>query len=168
MNLIAIYNSCWRVRAALSTLFMVYCIIWSINVCALQTFCYFFFQFFFLLRFHSLLSYKQICSLFLLHADTAEVVITQLKEKSKAVSLTQLATFVETLPQIEQDLNRMKVITGNLRVNASQLSDGIKMIFFNKLCFCFSNEFYFHSHSWKTIWLFDFLNSEWKTIEKKN
>lgn len=50
--------------------------------------------------------------------------ITQLKEKSKAVSLTQLATFVETLPQIEKDLNRMKDITGGLRVNASQLSDG--------------------------------------------
>lgn len=52
------------------------------------------------------------------------MVITQLKEKSKAVSLTQLATFVETLPQIEKDLNRMKEITGGLRVNASQLSDG--------------------------------------------
>ncbi|XP_055325440.1 prominin-like protein isoform X1 [Sitodiplosis mosellana] len=58
--------------------------------------------------------------------DTAEVVITQLKEKSKAVSLTQLATFVETLPQIEQDLHRMKEITGQLRVNASQLSDGLR------------------------------------------
>lgn len=38
--------------------------------------------------------------------------------------MTQLATFVETLPQIEKDLNRMKEITGGLRVNASQLSDG--------------------------------------------
>lgn len=56
--------------------------------------------------------------------DTADVVITQLKEKSKAVSLTQLATFVETLPQIEQDLHRMKEITNGLRVNATQLSDG--------------------------------------------
>lgn len=57
-------------------------------------------------------------------SDTAEVVIIQLKEKSKAVSLTQLATFVETLPQIEKDLHRMKDITNGLQVNASQLSDG--------------------------------------------
>lgn len=64
-------------------------------------------------------------------SDTTEVVITQLKEKSKAVSLSQLATFVDTLPQIERDLHRMKEITSSLRVNASQLSDGnvTEMIF---------------------------------------
>lgn len=85
----------------------------------------------------------------LIYVDTAEVVITQLKEKSKAVSLTQLATFVETLPQIEKDLNRMKEITGGLRVNASQLSDGKRNDFHKLLTFthihtafgfvCFSN-----------------------------
>lgn len=58
------------------------------------------------------------------------MVIKQLKEKSKAVSLTQLATFVDTLPQIEKDLRRMKEITAQLRVNASQLSDGIEMTLF--------------------------------------
>lgn len=71
-------------------------------------------------------------------SDTAEVVITQLKEKSKAVSLTQLATFVETLPQIEKDLHRMKEITGGLRVNASQLSDGME--FENDTFFCLKFE----------------------------
>lgn len=71
----------------------------------------------------------------LIYVDTAEVVITQLKEKSKAVSLTQLATFVETLPQIEKDLNRMKEITGGLRVNASQLSDGKRNDFHKLLAF---------------------------------
>lgn len=63
------------------------------------------------------------------------MVITQLKEKSKAVSLTQLATFVENLPQIERDLHRMKEITAGLRVNASQLSDGIEITFINSFCF---------------------------------
>lgn len=62
------------------------------------------------------------------------MVITQLKEKSKAVSLTQLATFVDTLPQIENDLQRMKEITSGLRVNASQLSDGMK-ITYNRFIF---------------------------------
>lgn len=66
------------------------------------------------------------------------MVITQLKEKSKAVSLTQLATFVETLPQIEKDLHRMKEITGGLRVNASQLSDGME--FENDIFFCLKFE----------------------------
>lgn len=57
--------------------------------------------------------------------DTAQVVITELNEKSKAISLTQLAAFVDTLPRIERDLYRMKEITSGLRVNASQLSDGM-------------------------------------------
>lgn len=78
-----------------------------------------FFLFFFLFRFCRVLFYA---------IDTAEVVITQLKEKSKAVSLTQLATFVDTLPEIERDLQRMKEITAQLRVNASQLSNGIEII----------------------------------------
>lgn len=42
--------------------------------------------------------------------------------------LTQLATFVELLPHIKGDLNRMKDITNGLRANASQLSDGLRSV----------------------------------------
>lgn len=60
--------------------------------------------------------------------DAADVVTTKLKEESKAVYLTQLATFVELLPHIKGDLNRMKDITNGLRANASQLSDGLRSV----------------------------------------
>lgn len=60
--------------------------------------------------------------------DTADVVTNKLKEESKAVYLTQLATFVELLPHIKRDLNRMKDITNGLRANASQLSDGLRSV----------------------------------------
>lgn len=66
----------------------------------------------------------------LLLAETADVVIDQLEEKSKAVSLTQLAAFVVALPGIRRDMIRMQEITGYLRINASQLNDG-KSINFN-------------------------------------
>lgn len=53
--------------------------------------------------------------------DTANVVIDRLEEQSKAISLTQLDTFVKTLPKMKADLNRMKEITNVLRVNASTI-----------------------------------------------
>lgn len=56
--------------------------------------------------------------------ETADVVIDQLEEKSKAVSLTQLAAFVVALPGIKRDMMRMQDITSVLRINASQLNDG--------------------------------------------
>lgn len=68
--------------------------------------------------------------------DTANVVIDRLEEQSKAISLTQLAVFVETLPKMKTDLSRMKEITNGLRVNASQLSDGMYSVYsiiFNSL-----------------------------------
>lgn len=52
--------------------------------------------------------------------------IDRLAEKSQAVSLTQLAAFVDALPHIKANLTRMRDITKNLRVNASQLSDGLR------------------------------------------
>lgn len=52
------------------------------------------------------------------------MVTTKLKQESKAVYLTQLALFVKLLPEIKDDLIRMKEITNGLRLNASQLSDG--------------------------------------------
>lgn len=65
---------------------------------------------------------------FFSRSDTADVVTNKLKEESKAVYLTQLATFVELLPHIKRDLNRMKDITNGLRANASQLSDGLRSV----------------------------------------
>lgn len=64
----------------------------------------------------------------MLRVDTADVVTNKLKEESKAVYLTQLATFVALLPHIKADLNRMKDITNGLRANASQLSDGLRSV----------------------------------------
>lgn len=48
--------------------------------------------------------------------------------KSKAVSLIQLGNFVNALPELKNDLTRIKQITVGLRVNASQLSDGLFFI----------------------------------------
>jgi prominin 1 len=61
-------------------------------------------------------------------ADTATIVVDKLEETSKAVSLKKLTTFAQTLPTIKSDLMRMKIITNDLRVNASQLSDGSSFI----------------------------------------
>lgn len=52
--------------------------------------------------------------------------IDRLEERSQAISLTQLTLFVNALPQMQNDLIRMKEITNGLRVNASQLSDGLR------------------------------------------
>lgn len=51
--------------------------------------------------------------------------IDQLEEKSKAVSLTHLAAFAVALPDIRRDMMRMQAITNDLRINASQLNDGL-------------------------------------------
>ncbi|KAG4077541.1 hypothetical protein HA402_002968 [Bradysia odoriphaga] len=59
-------------------------------------------------------------------SETTDVVIDELEIRSKAHSLTQVANFANSIPQIKIDLNRMRVITNNLRLNASQLSDGLR------------------------------------------
>ncbi|XP_055382529.1 prominin-like protein isoform X2 [Condylostylus longicornis] len=58
--------------------------------------------------------------------NTSDVVINELEETSRAVSLTHLTAFVKTFPEIQSNLERMKTITNELRVNASQLSDGLR------------------------------------------
>lgn len=56
--------------------------------------------------------------------ETADTVILKFENASKAISLTQLTKFAETLPQIKINLERMRIITKDLRINASQLNDG--------------------------------------------
>lgn len=67
--------------------------------------------------------------------DTAGTVVKQLEDTSKAVKLKQLNTFVEKLPQIQNDLERMKILTSVMRTNASQLNDGEYMCSFLDLLF---------------------------------
>lgn len=66
--------------------------------------------------------------MFSLFSDTASFVIDRLEEESKAISVTKLSMFVTALPQMKEDLQRMKYITNGLRINASQLSDGLRVV----------------------------------------
>ena len=50
--------------------------------------------------------------------------IDKLAEESKAISLKQLAAFADALDKMPENLKKMNAITSELRVNASQLSDG--------------------------------------------
>lgn len=50
-----------------------------------------------------------------------------LKNESKAISLTELADFLLTLPKIEATLSNMQQTTSALRTNATQLSDGKRL-----------------------------------------
>lgn len=59
-------------------------------------------------------------------SDTTNLVITELETKSKAYSLTQVSNFADNLDAIKDDLARMRTITNELRLNASQLSDGLR------------------------------------------
>ncbi|XP_055688743.1 prominin-like protein isoform X2 [Lutzomyia longipalpis] len=58
--------------------------------------------------------------------ETATVTMTRLDEASNAISLTQLNDFVQTLPQVRGNLERLKDLTNDLRTNASQLNDGLR------------------------------------------
>uniref|UniRef100_A0A6B2E6D3 Putative conserved secreted protein n=1 Tax=Phlebotomus kandelakii TaxID=1109342 RepID=A0A6B2E6D3_9DIPT len=58
--------------------------------------------------------------------ETATVTMTRLDEASNATSLKQLNDFVQTLPQVERNLERLKGLTNDLRTNASQLNDGLR------------------------------------------
>lgn len=60
--------------------------------------------------------------------DTAGTVVKHLEVASKAVKLKQLNTFVEKLPQVQSDLERMKILTSNMRDNASRLNEGLLKI----------------------------------------
>ncbi|XP_055844370.1 prominin-like protein isoform X1 [Episyrphus balteatus] len=58
--------------------------------------------------------------------NTSGSLIRKLEETSKAVSLNHLMDFLDNLPDINVKLHRMKNITNELRVYASQLSDGLR------------------------------------------
>lgn len=48
----------------------------------------------------------------------------KLEEESNAVSLQQLNEFVQSLPQVRNDLERTKLLSARLRTNASELNTG--------------------------------------------
>lgn len=56
--------------------------------------------------------------------EASDVIIQRLEEESKAEKLNTLNEFVEQLPAIKLNLDRMTLLTRELRVNASQLNDG--------------------------------------------
>lgn len=58
--------------------------------------------------------------------DATEQVVTELEKHFSADSLKFLYEFADKLPKIRDSLVRMKGITNELRVNASQLSDGLR------------------------------------------
>ncbi|XP_058457209.1 prominin-like protein isoform X3 [Malaya genurostris] len=58
--------------------------------------------------------------------EASDIIIHRLEEESKAEKLTTLNEFIEQLPTIKQDLDRMTLLTKELRVNASQLNDGLR------------------------------------------
>ncbi|XP_037940754.1 prominin-like protein isoform X3 [Teleopsis dalmanni] len=58
--------------------------------------------------------------------ETSSFIITQLERKSMAVSLQYLTDFLAKLPELRDKLQHMKTITNELRVYASQLSDGLR------------------------------------------
>ncbi|XP_067648339.1 prominin-like protein isoform X2 [Eurosta solidaginis] len=58
--------------------------------------------------------------------ETSTFIIRELEKKSMAVSLIYLTDFLEKLPQLRLKLQKMKSITNELRVYASQLSDGLR------------------------------------------
>ncbi|XP_035914409.1 LOW QUALITY PROTEIN: prominin-like protein, partial [Anopheles stephensi] len=58
--------------------------------------------------------------------DASGNIITRLEEESQAEKLTTLYQFVETLPEIRASLEKMKQLTSELRITASQLNDGLR------------------------------------------
>lgn len=63
-------------------------------------------------------------------SETSDYIITQLEQKSMAVSVGYLSDFLLKLPDLKAKLLKMKTITNDLRVHASQLSDGKRFSFF--------------------------------------
>ncbi|XP_065075957.1 prominin-like protein isoform X2 [Ochlerotatus camptorhynchus] len=58
--------------------------------------------------------------------EASDIIIQRLEEESKAEKLNTLNAFVEQLPAIKNNLDRMTLLTRELRVNASQLNDGLR------------------------------------------
>ncbi|CAD7082319.1 unnamed protein product [Hermetia illucens] len=55
-----------------------------------------------------------------------DVLLTDLKNASEAISLDYLSGLVSKLPNISSNLQEMRVLTNKLRVDASQLNDGLR------------------------------------------
>lgn len=62
----------------------------------------------------------------LLFSETGTVVLDRLESESNAIELVNLNRFVQSLPEIKSDLQEMQEATKQLRINASQLSDGLR------------------------------------------
>lgn len=58
--------------------------------------------------------------------ETGTVVIDKLDTESRAIELVNLNRFVQSLPEIKSDLQEMREETKQLRIMASQLSDGLR------------------------------------------
>ncbi|XP_053685563.1 prominin-like protein isoform X1 [Sabethes cyaneus] len=58
--------------------------------------------------------------------EASDIIIRRLEEESKAEKLNTLNEFVEQLPAIKNNLDTMTKLTRELRVNASQLNDGLR------------------------------------------
>lgn len=58
--------------------------------------------------------------------EASDIIIQRLEEESQAEKLNTLNDFVEQLPAIKNNLDRMTLLTRELRVNASQLNDGLR------------------------------------------
>ncbi|XP_075164037.1 prominin-like isoform X3 [Haematobia irritans] len=72
-------------------------------------------------------NYKQLSDqLELVLRTTSDYIITNLEQQSKAVSVSRLMEFLKKLPSLKEKLQQMKTITNDLRVYASQLSDGLR------------------------------------------
>lgn len=56
--------------------------------------------------------------------EEAERTVAKLEQESNAVSLEQLNDFVQALPQVRNDLERTKLLSAELRTNASELNAG--------------------------------------------
>lgn len=70
-------------------------------------------------------NYKQLCDqLETILRETSQYFITQLEKKSMAISVGYLVDFLTKLPELKEKLLKMRTITKELRVYASQLSDG--------------------------------------------
>lgn len=67
--------------------------------------------------------------------EASDIIIQRLEEESKAEKLNTLNDFVEQLPAIKLNLDRMTLLTRELRVNASQLNDGMWLLRFSIYAF---------------------------------
>lgn len=57
---------------------------------------------------------------------TSDYVIDKFNDASQSISFDRLNKFVQTLPNVQNNLERMKRETNVLRANASQLNDGLR------------------------------------------